>query len=130
MHALQIAADRLGNKRPRAIQPGGDPDGPPPRDIAPKAGRDFDAGTDLAVLETPLEIAIIGERGFFEKVARPAHLFEISPALVALIAVEDRERETVDVGRDAEAKNQHQKGRTEQREAEPDRIAQKFERFA
>jgi hypothetical protein len=49
---------------------------------------------------------------------------------MALVPVEHGERKIVDVGRDAEAKNEHQEGRTEEREAEPDRIAQEFQRFA
>src|SRR6516165_7272922 len=130
MHALQIAADRLGNEWPRAVHPGGDPHGAPARDIAAKARRDFDAGTDTPVFEPPLEIGIIGERGFFEKIGRATHLFEIGPALVALVAVEDCEREVVDVGRDPKAEDQHQKGCTEKREPQPDWVAQEFQRFA
>src|SRR6516162_2002858 len=107
MHTLQVAADRLGYEGPRAIHPGSDPDGPSARDIAAKAGWDFDAGTDVPVLEPPLEIGIISERGFFEKIRRTAHLFEIGPALMALVTVEHGERKIVDVGRDAEAENQH-----------------------
>ena len=74
MHALEIAADRLGNERPCAIHPGGNPHRPPARDITTKAGRDFDADTDAPVPEPPLEIGIIGKRGFFEKVGRAVHL--------------------------------------------------------
>ena len=129
MHALQIAADRLGSEWPCPVDPGGDPGGPPACDIAAKAGRDLDAGADVPVFEPPLEIGIIGERRSFDKIRRAPHLFEIGTALVALIVVEDGEGEIVDVGRNAEAKNQHQKSCTEYREAEPDRVAQEFQRF-
>ena len=49
---------------------------------------------------------------------------------MALVAVEDGEGEVADVGRDAKAKSQHQRGGTEQREAKPDRIAKELQRFA
>jgi len=51
MHALEIAADGLGNERPRAVDPRGDPGRPPARDIAAEAGRDLDARVDIPVGE-------------------------------------------------------------------------------
>ena len=49
---------------------------------------------------------------------------------MALIVVEHREGQIVDVGRNAEAEHQHQERRTEQGERQTDGIAQKLDRFA
>jgi len=91
MHSFEVAANCLGNERPRAVEPCRNPGWPPAFDVAAKAGRDFDARGDLTAFEPPLEIGIIGKRGLFDKIARPPQLFEISPAFVAVIAVEDGE---------------------------------------
>ena len=130
MHGLEIATDRLGYERPRTIDPGSDPDRSPACNVAAKAGRDLNAGVDVPVCEPLFEIGIIGKRRFFDKVGRAAQLLEIGAAFVAMVVVENGEGEIVYVGRDAEAKNKHQKRRAEQGKAEPDRIAQQFQRFA
>src|SRR6516162_4494715 len=49
---------------------------------------------------------------------------------MALIVVENGKGEGIDVGGDAKTEHQHQKGRAEQRKAEPDPIAYQFQRFA
>ena len=49
---------------------------------------------------------------------------------MALVVVEHGEGQRVDVGRDAEAEDQHQECRAEHGEAEPDRIAQQLQRLA
>ena len=104
--------------------------GRPRRNVAAKAGRDLDAGVDVPVCEPLFEIGIIGKRRFFDKVGRAAQLLEIGAAFMAMVVVENSEGEIVYVGRDAEAENKHQKRRAEQGKAEPDRIAQQFQRLA
>jgi len=130
MHGLEVAADRLGDERPRPVDPGGGPGGPAACDVAAKPGRDFDAGADVPACEPLLQIGVIGKRRLLDKVGRAAQLLEIGAAFVALVVVEDGEGERVYVGRDPEAEDEHQECRAEQREAEPDRIAYEFQRFA
>ena len=100
-----------------------------PRSMSrPKPGGISMPALDVAALEALFEIGVIGERRLLDEIGRAPQLFEIGAALVALIAVENGEGQVVDVGRDAEAEHQHQKGRAEQGEAEPDRIAQQLQR--
>ena len=87
-------------------------------------------GLDIPALEALLEIGIVGERRLLGEIGRAPELLEIGAALGALVVVEHGEGEIVDVGRDAEAEHQHQQGGAEQREAEPDRIAQQLQGLA
>src|SRR5579863_10555191 len=98
MHALQIAADRLRAERHRAVHPGADPSRPAARNVAAEAGWNLNAGLDVAVLQPLFEIGVTGERQLFGEVARAAQLFEIDAAFVSLVMIEDRERQTVDIG--------------------------------
>src|SRR5579884_2357810 len=49
---------------------------------------------------------------------------------MGLVVVENGKGQIVDIGRNAEAEHEHQKRRTEQRETEPDRVAQQFQRLS
>ena len=70
------------------------------------------------------------ERGLLREIGRAASLLEIGAAFRCVVPVEHPERKIVDIGRDAEAENQHQKGGAEHGEGQSDRVAAKLERFA
>ena len=130
VHGLQIAADRFGAERHRAIDPGADPRRAAALDVAAEAGRDFDGGLDVAALQALLEIGIVwraaasprnrssraaprdrrGSRGSGRGRAR-------------------RSVEIVDVGRNPKPEHQHQERSAEQREAEADGVAQQAPAF-
>ena len=129
VHGFEIAADCLGDERPRPVDPGRHRGGPPARNVAAEAGRDLDPRRDVAAGEPLLEIGIIGKRRRFDEIGRAAQFLEIGAAFVAAVAVEDGEGEGVDVSGDAKTENQHQKGRAEQGKPEPDRITHQLQRL-
>ena len=130
MHALQIAANGFRPERHRAIDQRADPDGTAALEVAAEIGRDFDRSRDVSALEPIVELGIGAERRLLREIARASEFFQIGAAFRTLIVVEHRKRQIVDVCRDAEAEYQHQKRGTKQTEAEPDRIAQQFQRLA
>src|SRR5208282_298268 len=99
-------------------------------DVASESGRDLDGGLDGPALQTLLEIGIIGERRLFYEISRTSQLLEVGPALVALVVIEHREGQIVDVGRNSKSEDQHQECCAEQGEGQPDGIAKKLDRFA
>src|SRR3974390_1950845 len=107
MHALYIAADGFCPEWHCAIHPRADPRGAAALDGAAEAGRDFNRSLDVSALETLIELGIVGERQLLHEIGRASELFEICAALVALISIEHREREIVDVGRNSKAEHQH-----------------------
>ncbi len=104
--------------------------GIPALDVRTEVRRNLDAGADAAVFQTAVQVGVVGDRRLLDEVARTPQFLEVGAALRRLIAVENGKVQVVDVGRDAEAENDHQQGGAEQREHQPDGIAQQFETFA
>ena len=124
MHGLQIAADGLGAKWHGAIDPGADPDRTSGLEVAAETGRNLDGGLDGSALQALFEIVIIGKRRLFHEISRAPQLLEVGPALVALVVIEHRKGQIVDVGRNSESEDQHHQRRAEQGEGQPNRIAE------
>ncbi len=130
MDGLQVAADGLGAKRHGAVDPGADEGRTPAFDVAAEAGRNFDRGVDVAALHARVQIGVTSQRRFLDEVGRAAQFLEVGAAFMALVMVEHRESQVVDVGRDAETEHQHEEGGAEQGESQPDRIADQLDGFA
>ena len=127
MHGLQVAADGLGAERHGAIDPGADPGRTSALEVTAEAGRDFNGGIDVAALQALMEIGIIDERPFLHEISRTSQLLEISAALVALVVIEYREAQVIDVDRNSESEDQHQQRRAEQSEGQANGIAEKLQ---
>ena len=92
--------------------------------------RDLDRDLQLAALETMVELGFAGNVPMFGEIPGSREVFEEFPAFVRLILVEGGVGEVLDIERDAVADSHHQDQRAEERESEPDRIAQDFHRLA
>ena len=125
----EIALDRLRPEGHGAVDPGADGCRASAPEIAPVARRNFDRGADIAGLDTPLHIVFARDRRFLSKVARASQFLEVGAALMAVVAIENRKGEIVDIEGNARSENQHQKGGAQERKAHADRIAQEFEAF-
>ena len=129
VHSLQVAADGFSAERHRAIDPGADPGRTSALKVAAKAGRNFDGCIDVAALQPLVQIGVIGERPLLDEVSRAAQLFEIGAALVALVMIEYRESQVVDVVRNSESEDQHQERHAEKSEGQANGIADELDRF-
>ena len=129
MNTQQIAADRFGTERHRSIDPRSNCNRRSFLEIAAEAGRNLDGRFDISTPQPPLEIGIVDDRRPLDEIAGTSELAEIGAALGRLIAIKGREREIVDIRRDAESEDQHEECGAEQSEREPDRIAQEFQRL-
>jgi hypothetical protein len=88
--------DRLGDERPRTVDPRGDPGRSPALNIAAEARRNFNSRVDC-----PSESCAL-------RVGRATQLLEIGAAFVALVMVEDGKGQGIDIVRDPEAEDEHQ----------------------
>ena len=59
MDRLEIAADRLGDKGPGAVDPSSSRSGPPARDISAKTRWNLNAGRNVAACEPLLKVGVI-----------------------------------------------------------------------
>src|SRR5205085_12368239 len=98
-------------------------------DIPAETRWNLDRGIDFAALHAVLQLGRILQRRLLDEVSGSPEFADIRTAFEAVVSVKHCKRKRVDVGSDAESDDEHQKSRTEEREAQPYGIAQKLEGF-
>ena len=93
----------------------------------PKPGGMSDGQAKLAGAQPAVDFGLAAQRRLLAEVARAREALDQLPALGALVAVEHRERQVLDVERDAVAEGEHQDQRTDEREGEADAVAQQLD---
>ena len=120
-----LAAERHG-----AVDPEGDLGRTQACKIAAEAGWNFNDDSQLSAPHALLQFRGGADRRPFGEIMRAREAFEQPPAFRRLVLVEGRVFQVLDIERDAIAHGEHQNDRTEERECQPDRIAQELHRFA
>ncbi|CAO3437987.1 hypothetical protein [Azospirillum argentinense] len=129
VHALHIAADRLGARRHGTIDPRPDLDRTPAGDVAPEARRDFQRQGKVARPHAPVEILVVDDRRPFDEVAGAREGERVVAAHRRLVPVQDREGQVLDVHVDAIAHDDHQQEAADQGERRADGIAPQLQRL-
>ena len=121
---------RLAPERHGAVDPEGDLGRTQVCQIAAEAGWDFDGDSQLSAPHALLQFRCGADRRAFGEIMRAREAFEQPAAFRRLVLVEGRIFQILDIERDAIAHGKHQNDRTDERECEPDRIAQELHRLA
>ena len=98
--------------------------------IATEAGRDFNSDSQLPAAHALLQFRRGADRRAFGEITRTRETFEQPTTCRRLVLVEGRIFQILDVEGDAVAHRKHQNDRTDERECEPDRVAQELHRLA
>ena len=120
-----FAAERHG-----AVDPDGDLGRMQACKIAAEAGGNFNGDSQLAASHPLLHLRRGADRRLFGEITRAREALEQPAAFRRPVLVKGRIFQILDIERDAIAQGQHQNDRTDERECQPDGIAQELHGFA
>ena len=130
MHALNVALDRFGAHRHRAVDPGADLDRRAARDVAREPVWNLYREAEAARAHALIEVRVVAQRRTFDEVARAREIERVILAQRGMVAVENRELEILHVHADAVGEHDHEDRAAEPGERQADRVVAQLESLA